>query len=284
MIQPTFLILGATGMVGSEIFSFFQEAEDCEVVGFARDAEEFFSLDLSHSLEEQLLPHLGNTPENCRVINCVGSLRQANESERVITEYLRVNTVFPHALADFSSTYKVPTIHISTDAVFSAESGMVNEEDMPVPDDWYGKSKLLGESDAKYFLNIRTSFLGRSKKGSGLLEWARSEEGTIAGYTNQMWSGCSTRQFGALCRYLSQRERFSQLRELTSVFHFAPLSGVSKYEITRIIRKREGKSEPQPVKAEFTVTRQLSSEYTEFLSELEVENDVEKEINNLFTK
>ena len=54
-------------------------------------------------------------------------------------------------------------IHFSTDCVFDGKIGLYKETDIPLPQDFYGLSKLLGELKSKKNLTIRTS-----------IHWART--------------------------------------------------------------------------------------------------------------
>jgi len=53
----------------------------------------------------------------------------------------------------------VPMIYISTDSVFSGETGNYNEKDIPYPKNFYSLTKLLGEHELEdYSVIIRTAF------------------------------------------------------------------------------------------------------------------------------
>ncbi len=83
---------------------------------------------------------------------------------------------------------------MSTDCVFSGRKGAYTEDDLPDPDDLYGRSKLLGEVDRSGCLTIRTSIFGRDfLKQDALLEWFLANRGgRVKGYRNAVYSGFPT--------------------------------------------------------------------------------------------
>jgi dTDP-4-dehydrorhamnose reductase len=103
-----------------------------------------------------------------------------------------VNARFPHRLASHAARIGARVVHISTDAVFSGARGAYGEDDTPDPVDDYGRTKLAGELGAPH-LTIRTSFFGRTPKGTGLVEWAIAQQGrTIEGFVDYRFSGLAT--------------------------------------------------------------------------------------------
>jgi dTDP-4-dehydrorhamnose reductase len=100
-----------------------------------------------------------------------------------------INGRFPHRLASHAARAGARVVHISTDAVFSGMRGAYREDDTPDPVDDYGRTKLAGELAAPH-LTIRTSFFGRTPRGTGLVEWAIAQHGrTIDGFVDYRFSG-----------------------------------------------------------------------------------------------
>ncbi len=127
------------------------------------------------------------------VINCIGIIKQLKEaSDPVLT--ISLNSLFPHRLASLCATLGARLVHMSTDCVFSGRKGAYTEDDLPDPEDLYGRSKLLGEVDRPGSLTIRTSIFGRDfLKQDALLEWFLSNRGgTVKGYKNAVYSGFPT--------------------------------------------------------------------------------------------
>jgi dTDP-4-dehydrorhamnose reductase len=127
------------------------------------------------------------------VINCIGIIKQLKEaSDPVIS--LRLNSLFPHLLADLCAAAGARLFHMSTDCVFTGRQGNYTEDDTPDADDLYGRSKLLGELNRPGCLTIRTSIFGRDfLKQSALLEWFLSQRGgRVKGYKNAIYTGFTT--------------------------------------------------------------------------------------------
>ena len=78
------------------------------------------------------------------IINCIGILKQqANENPLLA---VRINSLFPHELADFGSSLEIKLIHLSTDCWTDLDS--------------YGRSIRAGEINYPNNLFIRTSIVG----------------------------------------------------------------------------------------------------------------------------
>ena len=100
-----------------------------------------------------------------------------------------VNARFPRALADAAAARGSRVVQISTDGVFSGARGHYAEDDRPDPIDEYGRSKLDGELAAPH-LTIRTSFYGRSPRGTGLVEWLIAQRGhAVDGFVDYRFTG-----------------------------------------------------------------------------------------------
>ena len=102
-------------------------------------------------------------------------------------------------------------VHMSTDCVFSGRKGAYTEDDLPDPEDLYGRSKLLGEVDRPGCLTIRTSIFGRDfLKQDALLEWFLANRGgRVKGYRNARLQRLSHRRSwrasSAICWPTSRR-------------------------------------------------------------------------------
>lgn len=257
--NPTILVMGAHGMLGHTVYTYFlnhyptwgtvrHESTDSHKLTF--DAFDDTSLEL-------LLAKIKNVDY---IINCIGILPGNNPEEMQYG-----NATFPHKLAQFSEKHKIKVIHVSTDAVFPRLAGHVTEDTPPSPEDAYGISKLRGEPNSPYVLSIRTSLLGLDPyKQKGLLEWILAEK-QVSGYTNQFWAGCTSLQFAKLCGDIIQHNNFKKMRKKSKIFHFSPLSNITKHAIIKTFlslvksKKRITSSEGQPL------FRLLDTKYPELL-------------------
>lgn len=127
------------------------------------------------------------------VINCIGIVKQLPEAKDALIS-IGLNSLFPHQLADLCEASGTRMFHMSTDCVFSGRKGNYTEQDMPDPEDLYGRTKLLGEVERPNCLTIRTSIFGRDfAKQSALLEWFLSQRGKrVQGYVNAIYTGFPT--------------------------------------------------------------------------------------------
>jgi dTDP-4-dehydrorhamnose reductase len=128
------------------------------------------------------------------LVNCIGVIKQRAGGQDPV-ETTAVNALFPHQLAQVCSATGARLIHVSTDCVFSGDKGQYGETDTPDAQDFYGRSKALGEVAAPH-LTLRTSIIGpelSSGEGLGLLEWLLHQKGPIVpGYSRAVFSGVTT--------------------------------------------------------------------------------------------
>jgi len=127
------------------------------------------------------------------VINCIGIIKQLKQASDPII-CLKLNSLFPHQLAELCEAAGARMFHMSTDCVFSGRKGNYTEDDVPDAEDLYGRTKLLGEVNRPGCLTIRTSIFGRDfLKQSALLEWFLSNRGgRVRGYKNAIYAGFPT--------------------------------------------------------------------------------------------
>ncbi len=127
------------------------------------------------------------------IINAVGIIKQLPTSKEVV-ETLKINSIFPHQLAQIAQASGARLITISTDCVFNGRKGNYTEKDISDAEDLYGRSKNLGEVSAPGCLTLRTSIIGRELQTShSLVEWFLSNRGKkVKGYTEAIYSGFPT--------------------------------------------------------------------------------------------
>lgn len=256
------VVLGAKGMTGRIVFEFLKIYFPNSIFGTTRNKNEIkknlflFRVEFVKKDFEIIQKKLKKIDF---VINCIGIVEQ----DAPIKKFTYANSLFPHNLLELSKKHNFKIIHVSSDAVFSSLVGKVDEAASPSPDSNYGASKLLGELRAPNALTIRTSVIGLDPiKHKGVLEWAKREkQKRLPGFTNQIWTGCTTLQFATLCNHIIQNNRFSEFSKRSSIYHFAPIGPVTKYRIikeflqlihsSKVVEKSSGKK----------ITRALTSRY-----------------------
>ncbi len=227
---PHILILGGKGMLGQTVYRYLK-SNFHNTWATSRDNDDDFLYFDASSPEENLEDIQKKLESIDYIINCIGILKNSSNIE----EMYYINGKLPHILATIASQNNCKIIHISTDGVFSDSSGLVDEITKPTPQDDYGKSKLMGELTDEHTLTIRTSFIGLDPlHHRGLLEWVlENEETTIKGYTNQLWTGCTTLQVAIFCSWLIRDANWEEIRKRSPILHFVPLGPVTKFTIIK---------------------------------------------------
>ena len=169
------------------------------------------------------------------VVNCVGIVKQLAAARDPIAS-ITINSLFPHRLARLCRDAGCRLIHMSTDCVFSGRKGAYTEDDLPDPEDLYGRSKLLGEVAEEGALTIRSSIIGRELASSnGLVEWFLAQAGkSVRGYRRAVYSGFTTL---AMARIIS--EIIADQPALSGVWHVSS-DPLSKYDLLLLVRQAYG--------------------------------------------
>ena len=168
-------------------------------------------------------------------INCIGIVKQLKEAKDPLIT-INLNSLFPHRLAELCAATGTRMLHMSTDCVFSGRKGNYTEDDIPDPEDLYGRTKLLGEVNRERCLTIRTSIFGRDfVKQGALLEWFLSNRGgRVRGYINAIYTGFPTQ---VLARIMG--DLIADCPDLSGLYHVSS-EPLSKYELLVKIRNATG--------------------------------------------
>ncbi|AKV07568.1 dTDP-4-dehydrorhamnose reductase [Pseudomonas fluorescens NCIMB 11764] len=202
------LVLGVTGMLGSEVFNYLSDSSTHEVFGTLRRASDmkYFDSDRHVRLISRIdvLDHdsLVNTFAQVQpdvVINCIGLIKQLAQAEDPLTA-LPINAMLPHRLANLCEVAGARLIHISTDCVFLGNKGLYQESDRSDCDDLYGKSKYIGEvHDRANTITLRTSIIGHAlSSDASLVDWFLAQKGSVKGFTQAIFSGVPTAELARI--------------------------------------------------------------------------------------
>lgn len=201
------LILGSSGMIGSAMLKILSEKKDWNVKGTIRqDSTKILfppnlagqlivspDLNLSDSLVD-----LFNQAQPDVVINCAGITKHQFSGNDPVA-LISMNSLLPHRLLKLCKEMGSRLIHISTDCVFSGKKGAYTESDFTDAQDWYGRSKVLGELDDSKAITLRTSTIGAELNSQyGLLEWFLSQKKICKGYSRAIFSGLPTVVFAQI--------------------------------------------------------------------------------------
>ena len=254
------LIFGANGMLGHKLVQ--QLGSQFDVFGTIRGdfsaVERFGTFDRERIIEfvdpenVDSIEQAFDTAQPDVVINAIGVIKQVPNAADVINT-LRVNSIFPHLLAQAAERHRFRLVTISTDCVFDGKNGNYTEDDTPNATDLYGKSKYLGEVSGPNCLTIRTSIIGRELASvHSLVEWVLSNRGKrIEGFTNAIYSGFPTIVFADIIARL-----INDHKELNGLYHIAS-TPISKFELVSLINKYYGAGIEIVPSGDFQIDRSL---------------------------
>lgn len=252
------VVLGATGMLGSMVYSHLRRNQALDVVGTSRDKSA--PRGLCYLDAERLAGGLdyGELPRADYAINCIGVIKPhcKDNDAAGVRRAIAVNAMFPHRLGALARERRIKVIQIATDCVYSGTKGKYTERDPHDALDVYGKSKSLGEVFDGSLLNIRCSIIGPERKGRlSLLEWFLGNKpgAELTGFAHHHWNGVTTLQFSQLCEVIVERDLYDDLLKLSPLHHFVPNATVDKFELLIAIQGAYGRdykikrvSEPPP--------------------------------------
>jgi len=257
------LVLGVTGMLGSEVFRTLLTYKGFETVGTMRSSAgmRFFS----DSEKQHLVAGIDVLNPNCLtdlfdetnpdlVVNCIGLIKQLADSRDPLT-VLPLNSLLPHRLANHCEKSGSRLIHISTDCVFSGQRGKYQEADTSDADDLYGKSKFIGEvNDRSHAITLRTSIIGHGlESNDSLIDWFLAQSGSVAGFSRAIFSGLPTTELArVIAEYVIPRS------ELSGLFHVAA-KPIDKCALLQLVAAQYRKNINIVPEDKFAIDRSLDS-------------------------
>ncbi|MEZ3506471.1 MAG: SDR family oxidoreductase [Lachnospiraceae bacterium] len=221
------IVFGANGMAGHMVALYLQE-QGHEVTGFVKRKNDMFPCIEGNAMDTKLVKEIlaggGGEYNYDIIINCIGILNKAVDAK--LAEGIYINSVLPHLLEECVSGTKTRVIHISSDCVFSGNTGHYRENSHPDAESYYGRTKALGELGDGNNLTIRTSIVGPElkKDGIGLFHWFMSQTGFVNGFTEVIWSGVTTLE-------LAKAIDSAMKQGLTGLYHLVNNTVISKYEL-----------------------------------------------------
>lgn len=225
------LVLGGTGMAGHMITLYLKTLAEKYIVynlchSFKLDDNSII-LDINNladlnKLIESLCPDV--------VINTIGILNKTTENNPSQTIF--INSYFPRYLEQQFKTTPIKLIHLSTDCVFSGETGRYSEASITDGKDLYGRTKILGEINNSKDLTVRTSIIGPELKynGTGLFHWFMQQDHMVNGYSKVIWSGVTTLQLAKGLHHMIKSN-------LTGLYNLTSKASINKYELLKLINR-----------------------------------------------
>lgn len=256
------MVLGGTGMLGHVLIQTLKSSHD--VTASVRGGGELSDvakqklqgIPLVSGVVAENFDSVAAALSKCQpdaIVNCIGIIKQTAAAKDPLPS-IKVNSLFPHLLADWCRKNGSKLIHLSTDCVFSGRKGMpYTQDDNPDPVDLYGRSKLLGEVAGPNALTLRTSMIGRELRGhDSLVDWFLRQKGkTVKGFAKAIYSGLTT---PVLARLIAKM--IAEQPQLEGVWQVAA-DPINKYDLLHLIRDSFGLDIAIEQDTQFTCDRRL---------------------------
>ena len=227
------IILGATGLIGHQVYFQLKANKDFSVLSFAHQKKISQATMLLDARDEHLLEKVivGINPDV--IVNCMGVL--IAEANRTPENAIFLNAYIPQRLKTIANTLGAKLVHISTDCVFSGKKGSYTEDDIKDAEDTYGRAKAMGEVTESPHITLRTSVVGPEiKKGEELFHWFMMQEGKIKGFTKSFWSGVTTLE-------LAKAVEWAIDKDIQGLYHITNGVPIKKYELLMLFKKHTKK-------------------------------------------
>jgi len=231
MTNQQVLVIGSTGMLGGTVYQTLTRS-DLKVLEASRSRGLIFDAEVD--LAEDLLRKAGLKPGDF-VVNCVGLTKAYIHEDKTesLERAIRLNVLFPIALARAAEELNLRVIQVATDCVFSGGEGRYLESSPHDAYDAYGKSKSLGEVKSEHVMHLRCSLVGPEGEGrqSLFFEWVRASEpgSQINGYVNHHWNGLTSLAFARVVAGILEGDKF-----MPGLHHLVPADELTKYELIRL--------------------------------------------------
>ncbi len=237
-------VLGATGMLGSQVLKTFEEGHQHQLTATCRPGNlvkisdeisaNVVELDAIAVDAQNIIDLIGGCDW---WINCIGIIKPYidDTSPSEVAHAICVNSLFPAILAQAAKANGNNVIQIATDCVWDGLSGGYFETSHHNASDVYGRSKSLGEVRSSFMHFIRCSIVGREIKNHlSLLDWflGQTNGAQLRGFINHHWNGVTALQFARVCRGIIEQDM-----ALKSIQHLVPAGQVSKHELLRLFAK-----------------------------------------------
>jgi dTDP-4-dehydrorhamnose reductase len=237
------LILGGDGMLGHKAYQVFSKDfdtwatfldfnESLRQTGIFDEKKVFSKIDVFQF--DSLMKVIDEVRPDF-IFNGIGMIKQREEA-KIPKVPIYLNSLFPHLLAEYCEKTGPKLIHVSTDCVFSGEKGNYVEDDFPDAEDFYGRTKFLGEINYGNALTLRTSLIGRELfSGVSLVDWFLAQENkSVHGYVNAIYTGLTTIAF---CYEL--KRMMIEFSELRGLYHLSS-EKINKFQLLCLIQDLYG--------------------------------------------
>ena len=231
--MKSIIILGATGLIGHQVYFRLKANKDFSVFSFAHRRKISADTILLDARNESVLEKYIVDINPDVIVNCMGVL--IAEANRNPENAIFLNAYIPQRLKNIANGLDAKLVHISTDCVFSGRKGSYSEGDARDADDTYGRAKALGEVTESPHVTLRTSVVGPEiKDGEELFHWFMSQEGKIKGFIRSLWSGVTTLE-------LAKAVEWAIEKDIQGLYHITNGVPINKYELLMLFKQYTNK-------------------------------------------
>ncbi len=232
------LVTGSTGLIGRQVVKDLVEKNHNVYACYNKSKPEFgIPVQLDVSKENKVIEVFNILRPD--VIIHLAALTNVEECEIQKEQAVLTNTNSTKFLLKESAKHKIFFVYVSTDYVFDGKESLRNENDIPNPVNFYGKSKLDGEialknSGTQYAI-IRTSTpfgLHPTKKSFPL--WIKENlelKKEIQVLTDQFTSPTFVPNLSKMIIEVA-------LKQITGIIHLADDIRISRYEFAVMIAEK----------------------------------------------
>ena len=234
------LITGASGLLGLNL-SLLAHKLGNDVVGFVHSHSlqgAPFSVKTVDLLDSAAALKSMEESQPDAIVHCA-AIADLHEAEKFPSLTQRLNVDVPEMIAKAAFNWKIPLIHISSDAIFDGKKGEYLETDPPDPLSVYARSKLAGERRVQKSnpdaLIARVVFYGWSLSGRrSLSEFFYNhlkDHKPVKGFIDTFFSPLYVEDLGEILLEMMEKQ-------LKGVYHVVSPESLSKYDFgVRIAEK-----------------------------------------------
>jgi len=165
LVKNRILITGANGMLGQRAVQFYSSRENIELLATSVeekavfDAVEYTQVDIKDrdSIKKVIYDYCPD------FIVHTAAFTNVDLSEKLREDAWKINVKGVEYIAEAARTIDAHIIHISTDYIFDGKNGPYDENAIPDPVGYYGRTKLASENTLRisgtFFTILRTNVL-----------------------------------------------------------------------------------------------------------------------------
>jgi dTDP-4-dehydrorhamnose reductase len=148
LVKNRIIVTGSNGMLGQRTVEFYSSNENVELLATSVeeksviDSIDYVPCDIKsrESIKKVIYDYCPDF-----IVN-TAAFTNVDLSEKMREEAWRINVKGVEYLAEAARAIDAQMIHISTDYIFDGKNGPYNENDLPHPIGYYGRTKLASEN------------------------------------------------------------------------------------------------------------------------------------------